>query len=129
MTRLLQDRLTLQAERRPEACAVVCDGKRITYGDLDQASNRLARALKASGCGRGDRVALLLPKSIQALVAMFAALKADCIYVPLDTSMPFEELRRRSRVNERAQAAATSADFSRRIREGLPGMHPGGANP
>ena len=47
----------------------------------------------------------------------------------LDTSMPFEELRRRSRVNERAQAAATSADFSRRIREGLPGMHPGGANP
>jgi len=92
MTRLLQDRLTLQAERRPEACAVVCDGKRITYGDLDQASNRLARALKASGCGRGDRVALLLPKSIQALVAMFAALKADCIYVPLDTSSPAARL-------------------------------------
>jgi Domain of unknown function (DUF4105) len=40
----------------------------------------------------------------------------------LDTSLPFPELRRRSHVNERAQAAGTSADFSRRIREGLPGM-------
>jgi uncharacterized protein DUF4105 len=42
----------------------------------------------------------------------------------LDTSMPFEELRRRSRVNERAQAADRAADFSRRIRDGLPGMTP-----
>ena len=47
MTRLLQDRLTLQAERRPDACAVVCcNGERITYGDLEQASNRLARAVR-----------------------------------------------------------------------------------
>ena len=40
----------------------------------------------------------------------------------LDTSLPFEELRRRSRINAAAQAADRSADFSRRIREGLPGM-------
>lgn len=91
-TRLLQDRLTLQAERRPEACAVVCNGERITYSELEDASSRLARALKAAGCGRGDRVALLLPKSIQALVGMFAALKADCIYVPLDTHSPAARL-------------------------------------
>jgi hypothetical protein len=38
--------------------------------------------------------------------------------------VPFEELRRRSRVNERAQAADRAADFSRRIRDGLPGMTP-----
>jgi Domain of unknown function (DUF4105) len=41
----------------------------------------------------------------------------------INTSMPFEELRRRSHVNERAQAADEDADFSRRIREGLPGMN------
>jgi hypothetical protein len=44
----------------------------------------------------------------------------------LDTSLPFDELRRRSRVNESAQAADRDPDFSRRIREGLPGMTPDG---
>jgi hypothetical protein len=39
----------------------------------------------------------------------------------LDTSLPFEELRRRSRVNERAEAADRDPEFSRRIRDGLPG--------
>ncbi len=40
----------------------------------------------------------------------------------LDQSLPFDALRRQSHINERAQAAAGSEDFSRRIREGLPGM-------
>ena len=90
----LQDWLTLQAERRPEACAVVFGRQRATYGEIEAASNRLARALRAAGCRTGDRVALLLPKSIQALIGMFAALKADCIYVPLDTASPAARLRR-----------------------------------
>ncbi len=42
----------------------------------------------------------------------------------IDTTLPFDELRRRSRVNERAQAADQAPDFSRRIREGLPGIAP-----
>lgn len=92
MRRRLQDWLSEQAERRPGACAVVFNRQRITYGQLEEASNRLARALKATGCSRGDRVALLLPKSTEALIAMFAALKADCIYVPLDTASPAARL-------------------------------------
>jgi amino acid adenylation domain-containing protein len=84
----LQDWLTTQAERRPEASAIVFRGQSTSYGTLEQASNRLARALRAAGCIPGDRVALLLPKSPQALVAMFGVLKADCIYVPIDTSSP-----------------------------------------
>lgn len=88
MTRRLHDWLTGQAQHRPESCAVVFHRQTIRYGHLDQASNQLARALRAAGCVRGDRVALLLPKSIQALVGMFGSLKAGCIYVPLDTSSP-----------------------------------------
>jgi amino acid adenylation domain-containing protein len=84
----LQDWLITQAERRPEAPAIVFHGRPTSYGALEQASNRLARALRAAGCVQGDRVALLLPKSPQALVAMFGVLKADCIYVPIDTSSP-----------------------------------------
>jgi amino acid adenylation domain-containing protein len=88
MNDLLQDRLARQAQRRPEACAIVFDGRQTTYGQLEECSNRLAAALRTAGCRRGDRVGLLLPKSPQALVAMFAALKADCLYVPLDTASP-----------------------------------------
>ncbi|MEI6167496.1 MAG: DUF4105 domain-containing protein [bacterium] len=40
----------------------------------------------------------------------------------LDTSLPFEELKRRSRINDRARAAGSSPDFSAQIREGMPGM-------
>ena len=94
MRKRLQDWLTSQAERRPDACAVVFQDQRITYGALEAASNQLARALQRAGCTRGDRVALLVPKSPQALIAMFAALKADCMYVPLDTASPAARLTR-----------------------------------
>src|SRR5579872_6601227 len=109
MRRRLHDWLSWQAERRPEACAIVFQGKRLTYSQLEQASNRLARALKASGCSRGDRVAILLPKSIQALIAMFAALKADCIYVPLDTTSPAARLARILQICESSCVLATGS--------------------
>ena len=90
----LQDWLTGQAERRPEAVAVVFQGRPTTYGALEEASNRLARALQAAGCTRGDRVGLLLPKSPRALIGMFGALKADCIYVPIDVACPLQRIER-----------------------------------
>ncbi|HTS75799.1 MAG TPA: amino acid adenylation domain-containing protein [Bryobacteraceae bacterium] len=94
MTRRLQHFLTQQADRRPECPAVVFQNRAITYAALDQLSNRLARALKNAGCGHGDRVALLLPKSEKAIIAIFAALKADCAYVPLDPASPPARLAR-----------------------------------
>ena len=94
MKQRLQDLLTVQAERRPEADALVFKGLSTTYAELEQRSNRLARALQSAGCSHGDRVALLLPKSPQAIVAMFAALKADCIYVPIDTASPVARIQR-----------------------------------
>src|SRR5207302_6922005 len=88
MTMLLQQGVTAQAEARPEATALVFKGTRLTYGDLEEASNRLARALKEAGCRRGDRIGLLIPKSLEAIVAMLGALKADAIYVPMDPASP-----------------------------------------
>jgi amino acid adenylation domain-containing protein len=93
MTRL-HDWLTRQAECRPDAAAVVFQQNTATYQALEEASNRLARALKAAGCARGDRVGLLLTKSIGAVTAMFGALKADCTYVPLDTAGPAARIER-----------------------------------
>lgn len=88
MSRLLHDGFSDTAARRPEATAVVLQDTRLTYGALETASNRLARALREAGCHDGDRVALLLPKSPDAVVAMLAALKARCLYVPIDVLNP-----------------------------------------
>src|SRR5690242_1129188 len=94
MTIRLQDWLSVQANKRPEACAAVFQQDSVTYGRLESESNRMARALHAVGCEPGDRVALALPKSIEALIAMFGSLKAGCTYVPLDTSSPVPRIRR-----------------------------------
>lgn len=84
--------MTLQAEHRPGELAVVCDSQALTYADLERVSNRLARLLRESGCRKGDRVCLLLPKRPEAIAAILAIYKAGCIYVPLDPSSPAARL-------------------------------------
>lgn len=88
MTTLLQQGVTAQAEARPEACALVFKNAGLTYGALEETSNRLARLLADAGCRRGDRVGLLMPKMPAAIVGMLGALKADAIYVPMDPASP-----------------------------------------
>jgi amino acid adenylation domain-containing protein len=99
MTELLQHDVTRQAERRPDAIAVSMD-EALTYGELEQASNRLARLLLEAGCEPGDRVCLFLPKSPYTIVGMLAVLKAGCVYVPVDLRSPA------ARVEKIVQAAA-----------------------
>jgi amino acid adenylation domain-containing protein len=88
MSALLQHGVTAQAQARPDAVALVFKDARLTYGELEEASNRLAHLLKNAGCQRGDRVGLLMPKMPSAIVAMLGALKADTIYVPMDPASP-----------------------------------------
>ena len=88
MTPLLQDYVTRQAAARPDAVAVVMGEEQLTYRELEEAGNRLARQLREAGCGRGDRVCLFVPKCPAAIVAELGVLKADCAYVPIDISSP-----------------------------------------
>ena len=92
MPELLQDWVTLQAERRPEATAVVLRGEKLTYGELEAISSQLAGVLREQGCQRGDRVCLLMPKSPLAIACLLGIYKADCIYVPLDPASPASRL-------------------------------------
>jgi amino acid adenylation domain-containing protein len=92
VTARLHDWATAQALARPEATAVVMGDHRLSYAALETASNRLAWALRTAGCARGDRIALLLPKSPAAIIAILAALKADGVYVPLDPASPAPRL-------------------------------------
>lgn len=94
MAELLQQLVTRQAEQCPDAIAVVMNDERIKYAALEEASNQLARQLKAAGCVPGDRVCFLTPKSPTAVIIELGILKADCIYVPLDPSSPAPRLAR-----------------------------------
>ncbi|HEU4361699.1 MAG TPA: condensation domain-containing protein, partial [Mycobacterium sp.] len=77
-----------QVARAPEAVAVTFGELSLTYGELDEAANRLAHVLAGRGVGPGERVALLLERSAQAVVAIMAVLKTGAAYVPIDPGVP-----------------------------------------
>lgn len=94
MKNLLQHGMASQADRRGDATAVVSLKERLTYGQLDRASTQLAKVLKEIGCERGDRVCLLMPKGLPAIVSILGILKADCAYVPIDPQSPAPRVRK-----------------------------------
>ena len=73
-----------QVARTPEAVAVTFEGRSMTYRELDEASNRLAHLLTGQGAGPGQCVALLLSRSVEAIVAILAVLKTGAAYLPID---------------------------------------------
>ena len=80
------------ARRFPQAAAVVCDGRRLTFAELDRRANRIANAFAARGVGPGDRVVLYLPNGIP-LVELFAGLlKLPVLIVPVSTRLAAAEL-------------------------------------
>ena len=82
-----------QVSRLPNAVAVTHNGRSMTYRELDEATNRLAHLLIGEGVGPGQRVALLLERSAQAVAAMLAVLKTGAAYVPIDPSVPAARIR------------------------------------
>ena len=77
-----------QVARVPEAVAISAGERLWTYREVEQAANRLAHLLAREGVGPGQRVALLLPRTAEAIVAMLAVLKTGAAYVPIDPVVP-----------------------------------------
>ena len=84
--------LTDNARRHPDRIAIVCDGRRVTYSELDLLSCSLANALVARGIAPGDRAAVYLPNGIELVVALCGALKAGAIVVPVSTRLAAAEV-------------------------------------
>lgn len=89
---LVHDFLTSAATRWPEKPALVCGGRRYTFRELDAASSRLAGALRSHGVGRGDRVAIYLGNAWEAVVGIFAVLKAGAVFVMVNPTTKREKL-------------------------------------
>ncbi|HEX8696369.1 MAG TPA: amino acid adenylation domain-containing protein [Longimicrobium sp.] len=81
-----------QADATPHRPAVRCRGEQLTYAELDQRANRLAHRLRALGVGPEVPVGVLLPRTADLLVAIFAVLKAGGAYLPLDPAYPPERI-------------------------------------
>jgi len=80
---LVEECLEESARRIPDKIALITESERFTYREIEMQANCLAHALIAAGVARGDRVVIVLPNSLQAVVAIFAALKADAVFVVL----------------------------------------------
>ncbi|HEU0079165.1 MAG TPA: amino acid adenylation domain-containing protein, partial [Longimicrobiaceae bacterium] len=89
----LHELFEAQAARRPDATAVVHEGRTLTYAELNRLSNRLAHALVARGVAPGVRVGVSVSRSPEMVAALLGVLKAGGTYVPLDPSYPEERLR------------------------------------
>ncbi|MDP9835682.1 amino acid adenylation domain-containing protein [Neorhizobium huautlense] len=77
-----------QVLERPDAIAVIADGKSWTYAGIDRASTRLAQWIAACQTDRSLPVSVLLPKGWQQVVAVLAILKAGFAYLPIDPALP-----------------------------------------
>ena len=105
---------------------LIADGKVLTYSDLDLQSATLARALLASGIGKGDHVGILMPNSVEWAVAWFATTRIGAVAVPLNTFYKAAELAWTTRHADLRAILASSSfrnhDFLARLEESLPGL-------
>ncbi|MDQ3403217.1 MAG: amino acid adenylation domain-containing protein, partial [Actinomycetota bacterium] len=84
----VQRRFAERSAATPDHTALIANGTRVTYRELDERANRLAHRLIAAGVRPEDRVAVLQERSVDLVVSTLAILKAGGAYVPLDGRSP-----------------------------------------
>jgi len=103
-------RLALDAAMtRPEGDAVRCDGESLSWSELVRRSHGVARLLLDAGLERGDRVAVLLPRSLHVAVAFYGVYAAGGALVPIDPKAPAEPVIRVLRATGAKQLITTPA--------------------
>ncbi|HKY07976.1 MAG TPA: amino acid adenylation domain-containing protein, partial [Candidatus Binatia bacterium] len=81
-----------QAKVTPESIAVVCEGGELTYGELNERSNRLAHYLRRLGVGPEVLVGICVERSVEMVVGLLGILKAGGAYLPIDPDLPRERI-------------------------------------
>ncbi|MFI5888408.1 amino acid adenylation domain-containing protein, partial [Streptomyces sp. NPDC051554] len=91
-TSTVLERFRANVVTAPGAVALWCEGRALSYAEVEARSDALARGLVTRGVGRESRVGLCLPRGAEAVVAMLAVWKAGGAYVPLDPEYPSDRL-------------------------------------
>lgn len=107
MVTLAQEYISENAKKNPQKPAVCFREHCLTFLELDEQTNRLARLVKKHGVQKGDRVAFCLHKSLDSVISLVSILKADAIYVPLNAQAPHDRMRT---MTENAQARVIICD-------------------
>jgi len=88
----IQDQIAEAADRYPQRIAVETSNASLTYNELLNRANALAKQLQDAGVSLGDYVGIWQDRSIEMVVAILAVLKAGAAYIPLDPSYPLDRL-------------------------------------
>jgi len=89
---LLQNFLEESAKRFPDKVALIHRGERVTYKEINERANRVSLLLQARGIERGDRVAIFLENSVEAVISLFGILKADAVFLMLSPQLKTRKL-------------------------------------
>ncbi|NET90322.1 MAG: amino acid adenylation domain-containing protein [Kamptonema sp. SIO1D9] len=89
---LIQELIEAQVKRSPQTVAVVCDNRQLTYSQLNEQANQLARYLRSLGVSQETRVGICLERSPDLVVGLLAIFKAGGVYVPLDRDYPRQRI-------------------------------------
>lgn len=107
---LVQDFLENSAARLPDKTALICQGERLTYAQLDEKANQFAQVLLANGVQRGDRVVVYMPNAAASVIALFGILKAGGVFVIVNHTTKKDKL---AYILQNCQAAALLTDLRR----------------
>lgn len=103
---MLWHHLDASVRRWPDRVAIVAGDRELTFRELDEASNRLARGLVAAGVETGDRVAIYLDNRLETPVAIYGVLKAGAAVMMLSPATKADKL---ARLLDHARACAIVA--------------------
>ncbi|PCN44848.1 non-ribosomal peptide synthetase [Brevibacillus laterosporus] len=82
-----------QAARIPDQIAVICEGEQLSYRELNERANQLARKLRAEGVVADQLVGIMAERSLEMMIGIFGILKAGGAYMPIDPEFPEERIR------------------------------------
>lgn len=80
------------ADETPDTTAIIACDRTLTYKEYNERANRVARALIIRGVVKGDRIVLLLPRTSDFLVSLFALMKCGAAYIPMDPAYPADRI-------------------------------------